>query len=315
MKEDPEEGTGRFAGIREGLAELPAKYRRTMLGRLLAPLVEQRRSLAAIMTWTGLFIFLGFVILAIFAPFLAPYDPTEFVSSPNLPPSAAHLMGTDRFGRDVFSRVIFGARTSLSIMAIATSIALLIGLPLGLISGYVGGYLDRAQVMVMDSIYSFPGLLLALSIATMIGKGIFNIAIAITVIYIPLYFRVIRNHVLSVKQEVYVEAARALGAKPWTVILSYITYNVIVSIPVIFSINAADAVLTAAGLSFLGFGLEEPIPDWGLDLSTGRRYLYSGIWWTSFFPGLMIVILTAALSMFGEGLNDIINPLLKKERS
>ncbi len=301
--------------LRTGFGGLPAKYRRSLLGRLLAPLVRERRTLAGVMTWIGLFLFLGFIFLAIFAPFIAPYEPTAFVATPNEPPSSAHVMGTDRFGRDVFSRVIFGARTSLSIMGIATVIALLIGLPLGLISGYVGGYFDRAQVMIMDSIYAFPGLLLALSIATMIGKGIFNISIAITVIYIPIYFRVIRNHVLSVKQEAYVEAARALGARPWTVILSYITYNVIVSIPVIFSINAADAVLTAAGLSFLGFGLEEPIADWGLDLSTGRRFLYSGIWWTSFFPGLMIVILTAALSMLGEGLNDIINPLLRKERS
>ncbi len=315
MKKRADEKGSEPIGVRLGLAQLPEKYRRSFLGKLLSPLFEERRTLAGIMTWVGLFIFLGFIVLAIFAPIIAPFDPTTFVSSPNLPPSSEHLMGTDRFGRDVFSRVIFGARTSLSIMAIATSIALLIGLPLGLISGYAGGYLDRTQVMIMDSIYSFPGLLLALSIATMIGKGIFNISIAITVIYIPLYFRVIRNHVLSVKQEAYVEAARALGAKPWTVIMSYIAYNVIVSIPVIFSINAADAVLTAAGLSFLGFGLEEPIPDWGLDLSTGRRFLYSGVWWTSFFPGLMIVILTASLSMLGEGLNDIINPLVKKERS
>ncbi len=306
---------GRAAGaLRTGWAQIPAKYRRSIIGRVFAPLVRERRTLAGIMTWLGLFMFLGFIVLAIFAPFIAPYEPTEFVATPNEPPTSAHLMGTDRFGRDVFSRVIFGARTSLSIMGIATMIALLIGLPLGLISGYLGGYLDRIQVMIMDSIYAFPGLLLALSIATMIGKGIFNISIAITVIYVPIYFRVIRNHVLSVKQEAYVEAARALGAKPWTVILSYITYNVIVSIPVIFSINAADAVLTAAGLSFLGFGLEEPIADWGLDLSTGRRFLYSGVWWTSFFPGLMIVILTAALSMLGEGLNDIINPLLRKEK-
>ncbi len=311
----PDERTSWLQGMRLGLAELPAKYRRTLLGRIFSPLMAERKTLAGIMTWVGLFIFLGFIVMAIFAPLIAPYDPTDFVAGTNLPPSAEHLMGTDRLGRDVFSRVIFGARTSLSIMAIATSIALLIGLPLGLISGYRGGYLDRAQVMIMDSIYSFPGLLLALSIAAMLGKGIFNISIAITVIYVPLYFRVIRNHVLSVKQEMYVEAARAIGAKPWTVIISYIMYNVIVSVPVIFSINAADAVLTAAGLSFLGFGLEEPVADWGLDLSTGRRYLYSGIWWTSFFPGLMIVILTAGLSMLGEGLNDIVNPLLKKERS
>ncbi len=225
-------------------------------------------------------------------------------------------MGTDSAGRDVFSRVIWGARTSLTIMAIGIIIALAVGFPVGLFSGYVGGRIDRLLVLIMDSVYAFPGLLLAALIAAVIGKGVFNIGIAITVIYIPLYFRVTRNQTLSVREEPYVEAARALGARPLTVMFSYIAYSAVIAIPVIFSLSSADAILTAAGLSYLGLGLEIDVPgDWGRDLSDAQRFLGVGVWWTSLFPGLMIILLTIGLSFLGEGLNDIVNPLLKKERA
>ena len=287
----------------------------TFLGRFLHPLLEQRRTLAGRLSWLGLLLLLAFIFIAIFAPFLAPYNPTQIVPTQiNQPPSGTHWMGTDDLGRDVFSRVLWGARTSLEIMAIGVILALLIGFPVGLYSGYHGGYLDRVLVLIMDSVYAFPGLLLAALVALFLGKGVINIGIAITVIYIPLYYRVTRNHVLSIKEETYVEAARALGAKPRTVMWSYIATNVLVAIPVIFSLNAADAILTAAGLSFLGFGLERPTPDWGLDLSDAQRFMSGGVWWTSVFPGVMIILLTVGLSFLGEGLNDLANPLLKKER-
>ena len=222
-----------------------------------------------------------------------------------------HLMGTDHQGRDVFSRVLHGTSTSLQIM----SIALLVGFPLGLFSGYRGGRIDRLLVLVMDSLYAFPGLLLAGLIAVLIGKGVVNIGLAVTVIYIPLYFRATRSHVLSAREELYVEAARALGAKPGRILWKYIAANVLVAIPVIFSLSAADAVLTAAGLSYLGLGVEAPTPDWGLDLSAAANQIGVGIWWTSVFPGLIIVILTIGLSFLGEGLNDIINPALRRRRT
>lgn len=225
-----------------------------------------------------------------------------------------HLMGTDPVGRDVFTRVLHGTRTSLAIMAIGVTVALLVGFPLGLFSGYRGGNLDKILVLVMDSLYSFPGLLFAGLIAVLLGKGVVNIGLAVTVIYIPLYFRVTRSQVLSAREEMYVEAARAVGAKPTRIMFRYIAMNVIVALPVIFSISAADAILTAAGLSFLGLGVEAPTPDWGLDLSAAANLIDNGIWWSSFFPGLVIVILTVGLSFLGEGLNDIINPLLQKER-
>ncbi len=225
-----------------------------------------------------------------------------------------HLMGTDLLGRDVFSRVLYGTRTSLSIMAIGVFVALAVGFPLGLYSGYLGGNVDKVLVLIMDSIYSFPGLLFAGLIAVLLGKGVVNIGLAVTVIYIPLYFRVTRSQVLSAREELYVEAAKAIGAPPSRIMFRYIAVNVLVAIPVIFSISAADAILTAAGLSYLGLGVEPPTPDWGLDLSLGANLIDNGIWWSSFFPGLVIVILTIGLSFLGEGLNDIINPLLKKER-
>ncbi|HEY7587894.1 MAG TPA: ABC transporter permease [Thermoplasmata archaeon] len=229
--------------------------------------------------------------------------------------SSWHLMGTDLLGRDVFTRILYGTRTSLLIMAIGVFVALAVGFPLGLYSGYIGGNIDKTLVLVMDSIYSFPGLLFAGLIAVLLGKGVVNIGLAVTVIYIPLYFRVTRSQVLSAREELYVEAARAIGASPRRIMFRYIAVNVLVAIPVIFSISAADAILTAAGLSYLGLGVEAPTPDWGLDLAAGANLIDNGIWWSSFFPGLVIVLLTVGLSFLGEGLNDIINPLLKKERS
>ena len=226
-----------------------------------------------------------------------------------------HLMGTDPVGRDVFSRILYGTATSLEIMAIGVLVALAVGFPLGLFSGYLGGGLDKMLVLVMDSLYSFPGLLLAGLIAVFLGKGVVNIGLAVTVIYIPLYFRVTRSHVLSAREELYVEAARAIGARPGRILWKYIAYNVLVAVPVIFSLSAADAILTAAGLSFLGLGVEAPTADWGLDLSQASSRISVGIWWSSFFPGLTIVILTVALSFLGEGLNDIINPVLRRQRS
>lgn len=269
------------------------------------------------MSWIGLGILVAFIFIGIFAPILTPIGQiTAFAYPVNQPPTAQHLMGTDSAGRDVLSRVIWGARTSLEIMAIGVIIALAVGFPTGLFSGYVGGRLDRLLVLIMDSVYAFPGLILAALIAAVIGKGVFNIGIAITVIYIPLYFRVTRNQTLSVREEPYVEAARALGARPLTIMVRYIAYSAVIAIPVIFSLSSADAILTAAGLSYLGLGLEIDVPgDWGRDLADAQNFLSVGVWWTSFFPALMIILLTIGLSFLGEGLNDIINPLLKKERA
>jgi peptide/nickel transport system permease protein len=220
------------------------------------------------------------------------------------------FLGTDNYGRDVFSRVIHGAKTVLGIAILAALMSAAVGIPLGLMSAFFGGSFDRVLSLVMDSIYSFPGLILAIAMAALLGPGMLNVAIAIAVIYVPVYFRLVRSKVLSVKQEVYVEAARSLGASAATILVLYIFPNVIPSIVVIFSVNVADAILTEAGLSFLGLGLPPPTPDWGFDLSSGKRFVPSGYWWIITFPGVMIALLTLGFSMLGEGLNEILNPRL-----
>jgi peptide/nickel transport system permease protein len=289
-----------------------ARGRTSVVGRLVGSFLRQSKTLAGIIVWVGIGIVLAIIIMAIFAPFIAPFDPNTKVADPETPPGGRFVMGTDRSGQDVLSRIIWGARVPLAIVAVATTISLLIGLPLGLLSGFKGGRFDRALVLVMDSIYAFPGLLLAIAVAAVIGRGILNISIAIAVVYIPTYFRIIRNHVSSVKQEPYVEAAVALGMPKRRVIARYVLPNVSQSIPVIFSINAADSVLTEAGLTFLGLGLPPGIPDWGFDISLSWQRFDSS-WWATFYPGLFILILTTALTFVGEGLNDILNPLLRKK--
>jgi peptide/nickel transport system permease protein len=220
------------------------------------------------------------------------------------------VLGTDNYGRDVLSRIIHGARTVLGVAILAALMSASVGVPVGLLSGFFGGMFDRVLSLIMDSVYSFPGLILAIAMAALLGPGMLNIAAAIAVIYVPVYFRLVRSKVLSVKEEVYVEAARSLGARAFTILGLYVFPNVIPSIVVIFSVNVADSILTEAGLSFLGLGLPPPTPDWGFDLSSGKRYIPSGYWWIITYPGMMIALLTLGFSMLGEGLNEILNPKL-----
>jgi peptide/nickel transport system permease protein len=232
------------------------------------------------------------------------------VRSVGEPFGARFLLGTDNYGRDVLSRVISGAQTVLGIAILAALMSAAVGVPLGLLSGFFGGFPDRALSLIMDSLYSFPGLILAIAMAALLGPSMLNVAIAIAVIYVPVYFRLVRGKVLSVKEELYVEAARSLGARALTILGLYIFPNVIPSIVVVFSLNVADSIMTEAGLSFLGLGLPPPTPDWGFDLSAGKRFVPAGYWWIITYPGLMIALLTLGFSMLGEGLNEILNPRL-----
>ena len=232
------------------------------------------------------------------------------VRSVGEPFGARFLLGTDNYGRDVLSRVISGAQTVLGIAILAALMSAAVGVPLGLLSGFFGGFPDRALSLIMDSLYSFPGLILAIAMAALLGPSVLNVAIAIAVIYVPVYFRLVRGKVLSVKEELYVEAARSLGARALTILGLYIFPNVIPSIVVVFSLNVADSIMTEAGLSFLGLGPPPPTPDWGFDLSAGKRFVPAGYWWIITYPGLMIALLTLGFSMLGEGLNEILNPRL-----
>jgi peptide/nickel transport system permease protein len=223
--------------------------------------------------------------------------------------SSGFVMGTNQIGQDILSRIIWGTRIALIVGLSSALFALVLGVPLGLISAYVGGSLDRVLTLIMDSLYAFPGLILAISIAAVLGAGIGNIIIAIAVLYVPTYFRIVRGQVLSVRQELYVEAAQSLGAKSRTILWRYIFPNVIPSVVIIFSVNVADAILTEAGLSFLGLGLPPDTPDWGIDLARGQDYLRRA-WWLITFPGLMVTMVTLAFSMLGESLSEILNPRL-----
>ncbi|MBW3619192.1 MAG: ABC transporter permease [Actinobacteria bacterium] len=287
----------------------------------------------------GLLITSGFGFLALFPDVVAPYGESQYqyvvgttdetgpggeacgrgAECEQIPrraePGAGFPFGTTSARLDVFSRVVHGARVAFSIVLMSTALAMGIGVPLGLYSGYRGGKLDRVLVTLMDAIYVIPGLLLAIIVAFVLKQyfapGLASAAIAVGVVYVPQYFRVIRNHTLSVKEEPFVEAARSMGAPPRTIIGRYVFFNVVQSVPVIFTLNAADAVLTLAGLGFLGYGVPFPQAEWGLDVSRALSDVVSGFWWTAFWPGLAIMLLVTGLTLVGEGLNDIVNPLLR----
>jgi peptide/nickel transport system permease protein len=265
----------------------------------------------------GVGITLFFMFLAFFAPLFQAWgwvqDPQDFLSNTfQEPPSAKHWFGTSRLGYDVFSRTVFGAQAALQVVILATALSMVVGVPLGMVSGYLGGRLDRVLLFLMDSIYTLPGLLLSVTLAFVVGRGIFNAAIAISIAYIPQYYRVVRNHTVSVKTEVFIEAAQAIGASTWTILSRYLFFNVIQSVPVLFTLNAADAILVLGGLGFLGLGLPAEVPEWGHDLKQALEALPTGIWWTTLFPGLAMTLMVVGLSLLGEGLNEFVNPRLRR---
>jgi len=221
------------------------------------------------------------------------------------------ILGTNQIGQDILSRIIWGTRIALIVGLISAVISLIIGVPLGLFSGFIGGPVDRILTLVMDSLYTFPGLILAISIAAVLGAGIGNIIVAIAVLYVPTYFRIVRGQTLTVKNELYVKAAESLGTRPLAILIKYIFPSVLPSVVIIFSVNVADAILTEAGLSFIGLGLPPDTPDWGIDLARGQDYLRRA-WWLITFPGAMVSTVTLAFSMLGESLSEILNPRLSE---
>jgi peptide/nickel transport system permease protein len=272
-----------------------------------------RPSLAWQLLTIGMIITILFVLVAIFAPTLQAWgwlqDPTESLSNPiHEPPGINHWFGTSRQGYDVFSRALCASFAALKVVLLATILSLIIGVPLGLISGYLGGRVDRILLFLMDTIYTLPGLLLSIALAFVVGRGIFNAAIAISISYIPQYYRVVRNHTNSVKTELFIEAAKAMGATPVRVLSRYLFLNVIQSVPVLFTLNAADAILILGGLGFLGLGLPPEVPEWGRDLRLALDALPTGIWWTTLFPGLTMTLMVVGLSLLGEGLSEVLNP-------
>jgi peptide/nickel transport system permease protein len=220
------------------------------------------------------------------------------------------ILGTNDIGQDVLSRLLWGTRIALIIGFSSSILSLVLGVPLGLIAGFVGGMFDRLLSLVMDSLYAFPGLILAIAITAVLGPSMLNIIVAIAVLYIPTYYRIVRGQTLSVKEEVYVEAAKSIGARRLEILTRYIFPNVIPSVAIIFSVNVADAILTGAGLSFLGLGLPPTIADWGIDLARGQRFIQTS-WWMITFPGLAILLVVLSFTLMGEGLAEIFNPKLR----
>lgn len=259
----------------------------------------------------GSLIILAIVFMALIPGAFAPFDPFDQDTGPQLAsPGGAHLMGTDNLQRDVWSRIVHGSRTILRVAILAAILSSIFGISLGLVSGFSGGILDRILSLIMDSVYAFPGLILAIAFAAMLGPGVINITLAVAVIYIPTYFRLVRSQTLSIKEELYVEAARAIGASRFTILWKYIFPNVIATTVVVFSLNIADAIMIEAALTYLGLGLPPSIVDWGMDLAMGKKFLPSGQWWLITFPGIMISLLALGFTMLGEGLSEILNPRL-----
>jgi peptide/nickel transport system permease protein len=252
-------------------------------------------------------------IMTLIAPWIRPYDPIAINVGPILsPPSSQYPLGTNHLGQDMLSRVYSGGAIMFQVSILSVIVCLLVGVPIGLFASYTGGFTDKIASLVMDSIYAFPGLVLAIAIASMLGPGVVNMALSIAVVYVPSYFRIIRSQVLTIKELSYVDAARMMGAKTRTTLFSYVLPNVVPSIVAVATINFADAILTAAGLTFVGLGLSVSTPDWGWDLTYGRRLLTSGAWWVIAFPGLMVVLLALGFTLLGEGLSELFNPRLER---
>ncbi|PYM35160.1 MAG: peptide ABC transporter permease [Candidatus Rokuibacteriota bacterium] len=251
------------------------------------------------------------VVLAVFAGVVTPYDPTEMkVVDALKAPSAAHPFGTDRFGRDVLSRTIHGSRIALGVALSSITLAFVLGTLLGVIGGYSGGWPDLAIGRTMDVLFSFPTLILAIGIAAMLGPGLDNAALAIAVVYAPLFSRVARGPVIAERAKDYVSAALALGAGPLRMAFRHILPNVMAPLIVQVSIGLAYAILTEAALSYLGLGTQPPAPSWGTMLNEGRTYLETAPW-MSVFPGVAIMLAVLGFNLLGDGLREVLDPQLR----
>jgi peptide/nickel transport system permease protein len=259
----------------------------------------------------GLVILGALATMAVAAPWISARDPIRTAPREALQaPGARFVLGSDQFGRDVASRVLHGARVSLLVGMISVSIAVGLGAPIGLVSGYYGGRLDALIMRVMDVMLAFPGILLALAIVSVLSPGLGNVMIAVGLSAVPGYARLVRATVLSAREHLYVEAARALGGRDGGILVRDILPNVVAPLIVTATLGLGGAILSAAALSFLGLGSQPPQPEWGRMLSEGRDYLREA-WWISTFPGLGILLTVLAMNLVGDGLRDVLDPRLK----
>ncbi len=259
------------------------------------------------LTVLGLALTIFLVLVAIFAPFIAPYDPIKQDLKNRLqPPSWEHPFGTDQLGRDIFSRVVWGSRISLFIALIVVAISFTVGTTIGIISGYFGGKVDEVLMRITDMFMAFPRLVLALAVAAALGPGLFNTMLAIAFVSWVYYARLARASTLQIREEVYIEAARAIGASDRRILFLHVLPVVIAPVVVQATLDMGGTILTAAGLGFLGLGVQPPTPEWGVMVSEGRRFITEQ-WWVSTFPGFAILLATLGFNLLGDGINDILN--------
>jgi peptide/nickel transport system permease protein len=251
------------------------------------------------------------VLIALAAPLISPYDPIKTNQRLSLgQPSFEHLMGTDRFGRDIFSRVLWAGQTSLPIGLVSVAIGVLFGVSVGLLAGYYGGWLDAVCMRIVDLLLAFPGILLALAIIAILGGSLSNLMIAVGISAIPDYVRITRGTVLSVKEREFVLAARVVGARGPAIMVRHILPNVLAPLIVLATLGMAAAIITGSALSFLGLGIKPPTPEWGNMLAEGREFLQHAPW-VAFFPGAAIMLTVLSINLLGDGLRDVLDPRMR----
>ncbi len=251
------------------------------------------------------------VLLSLAAPAISPYDPIKTNQRLSLEqPSFEHVMGTDRFGRDIFSRVLYAGQTSLPIGVVSVAIGVLVGVSLGLLAGFHGGWVDGVSMRFVDLLLAFPGILLALAIIAVLGGSLTNLMIAVGIAAIPDYVRITRGAVLSIKEREFVLAARVIGCRGPSIMLRHILPNVVAPIIVLATLGMAAAIITGSALSFLGLGIKPPTPEWGNMLAEGREFLQHAPW-VAFFPGLAIMLTVLSINLLGDGLRDALDPRMR----
>jgi ABC-type dipeptide/oligopeptide/nickel transport system permease subunit len=278
------------------------------------PIVRRSKAFAARfrrnrLAVAGLVVMSAFVLVAVLSPILAPYDPAA-VDVPNKlqAPSADHPFGTDRYGRDMLSRTLLGARIAVQVAVATPLVAMSIGVPIGLIAGYTGGRTDDVLMRLMDAIFAFPTILLGLTLVAVFGQSLTNIILALGIVFIPQFARITRGSAVSVSQEEHVRVAKSLGASNTRILLLHVLPFCISAILVQATITAALAIILESSLSFLGVGVPPPQPSWGSMLRVGKGYINSGEWWYSVFPGVAIVISVLGFNLLGDGLRDVLDP-------
>lgn len=259
------------------------------------------------------FIIVGFIVaIGVLSPILAPYDPNLMNMPERLAaPSGSHLFGTDEMGRDILSRIMYGARISIIVGVVIVVCSALIGCFLGSLSGYAGGKIDQAVMAVTDMILAFPSMVLALALTAAMGPGLLNTMLAVIIVRIPMYTRLMRGQVLVAKEQQYVRAARTFGERPFKIVLRHIVPNCLTPLMVQMTLGIGDAILIASSMSFIGLGAQPPTPEWGAMISTARIYAIDQ-WWYAAFPGLFILITIMGFNLIGDGIRDILDPRSRK---